>query len=107
LDQRPKTERVIFLIPQTAPIPNWDYIFSLATTTDLFATNGPYVTFVRVPATQKDLAPSLIFTTPALAVSRLFSMEACQSSLMISSLTPAVASLGQEIVCNSYGSVSH
>lgn len=102
LDQRPKTERVIFLIPQDAPIPNWDYVFSRATTTDRF-TNGPYVTFVRVPTTEKDLTPSLMFTTPALAVNKAFSIEACQSSLMISSLTTTVANLGQEIVCNSYG----
>lgn len=103
LDRKPRTERVVFLVPQTAPSPGWPDIAHNATTTGRF-TDGPYVTFVRVLNTKKDLPPSQVFTSAELAANKAFAVEACQSSLRIFSLTPEVAHLvGQEIICNSWG----
>lgn len=102
LNQRLRTERVLFFIPQDAPSPNWPNISFTASTTGRF-TGGPYVTFVRIPNSGRDIAPSLVFTTTEAAANKAFSVEACQSSIQISSLTPEVANLGQELVCNSYG----
>lgn len=102
LNQRPRTERVLFFIPQDAPSPNWPNISFTATTTGRF-TGGPYVTFVRIPNSEKDLAPSLVFRTPESAANKAFAIEACQSSVLVGSVSTEAAKLGQEIVCNSWG----
>lgn len=102
LNPKPRTERVLFFIPQDTPSPDWPNISYTATTTGRF-TDGPYVTFVRVPESIKDLAPSTVFVTPETAANKSFTVEACQSSIQISSSTPEMANLGQEIICNSYG----
>lgn len=102
LDQRPRTERVIFFIPQNAPSPSWPDTAYGASTTGQF-TNGPYVTFVRIPENGIGIPASMVFTTGELAANRAFAVEACQSSLSISSLSSELAQLGQEIFCNAYG----
>lgn len=97
---KPRKERVIFLVPQEPPKP-WPNAAQNASTTGIF--DGPYVTFVRVND-ERNLRPSLMFTSIALAANRLFAVETCQSSITIYSLSPEIANLGQEIFCNSYGS---
>lgn len=102
LSPRPRTERVLFLIPQEALPPTWPDPAYTASTTGQF-TNGPYVTFVRIPNTERDIPASKVFTTAEIAANKSFAVEACQSSLQVSSLDTEMANLGQEIVCNSLG----
>lgn len=102
LSPRLRTERVLFLIPQEAIPPAWPDAAYTATTTGQF-TNGPYVTFVRIPNTEKDIPASKVFTTVEIAANKFFAVESCQSSLQVSSLDTKMANLGQEIVCNSLG----
>lgn len=101
-NQRPRKERVIFLIPQDAPSPNWPDVAYRASTTEKFY-NGPYITFVRIFQNESDIPESKVFTTPELSANKAFSTEICQSSLQIHSLNPEITGLGQEIICNSYG----
>lgn len=102
LNERPRTERVLYLIPQETPPPNWPDIAYTASTTGQF-TDGPYTTFVRIFNTDNDIPPSFVFTTAELSANKAFAVEACQSSLQVLSLTPDTAGLGQEIICNSWG----
>lgn len=102
LGSRPRAERVIFLVPQQAPVPSWPDVTANASTTGIFE-GGPYVTFVRMHNAEKKLPPSLVFITIDSAASKAFAVEACQSSVGVLSLSPEIAHLGQEIVCNSYG----
>lgn len=102
LDVKPRTERIIFLIPQTASLPHWDDITPTASTTGGF-TNAPYITFVKIPLSENDLPSSQVFTTIEAAINKAFTIEACQSSIAVSSLSTEMANLGQEIVCNSWG----
>lgn len=102
LDQRPRTERVIFFIPQNAPSPRWPDTAYGASTTGQF-TNGPYVSFIRIPENGIGIPASMVFTTLELTANKAFAVEACQSSISISSLSSELAQKGQEIFCNSYG----
>lgn len=101
-NQRPRKERVIFLIPQDAPSPGWPDVTYSASTTGRFD-NGPYITFVRIFQNKSGIPNSKVFTTPELSANKAFSTEICQSSSQIHSLSPEIAGLGQEIICNSYG----
>lgn len=97
-----RTERVIFFIPQNAPSPRWPDTAYGASTTGQF-TNGPYVTFVRIPENGIGIPASTVFTTLELAANKAFAVEACQSSISISSSSIELAQKGQKIFCNSYG----
>lgn len=102
LGLKPRTQRVIFLVPERVPTPPWPNVASTAATTGIFE-GGPYVSFVRIYNRQEDLPASRVFTTIEKAANKALVVEICQSSIQVSSLTAEVANLGQEIVCNSWG----
>lgn len=100
---RPQTQRVIFFDPEKAANPNWQGILphTDAATTGKFDNN--IVTFVRVFDSDKNIPPSLAFTDREKAANKVFFIEACQSSFAVRSVSPDVATLGQEIIANSLG----
>lgn len=101
--EKPRTQRVFFVIPEKAPIPTWPDAAKDASTTGVFE-NSPYISFGRVHDREEGLPPSLVFTTIETAFNQAFSVESCQSSILVSSLSTEMANLAQEIFCNSYGS---
>ncbi len=102
LNQRPRNQRVFFIIPENAPAPSWQDVAYEASTTGVFE-NGPYASMARVHNSKDSIPPSRAFTTVETSFNKTFSTEACQSSVQVSSVSPEAAALGQEIVCNSYG----
>lgn len=103
LDLKPRTNRVIFLIPPQAPTPDWQPDVSwTASTTGIFK-SGPYVSVVRVYNKQQDIPQSKVFTTIDKAANKALAVEICQSTIQVSSSTTEMANLGQELFCNSWG----
>lgn len=99
---KPKTNRVIFLVPPQAPIPDWGQDISwTASTTRLFT--DPYVSFVRTYNMQQDTPQSRVFTTAEKAINKALAVEICQSTISVRSVTVEAANLLQEIFCNSWG----
>ena len=102
LGLKPRTNRVIFLIPPQAPTPDWQTDVSwTASTTGIFK-NGPYVSFVRA-YNEQQISSSTVFTTIDKAANKALAVEICQSTIQVSSSTTEMANLGQEIFCNSWG----
>lgn len=104
LDTKPRNERVIFIVPEDAPSPNWAGIGinTNAATTGKFI-NKPSISFIRIFNSSENLPPGSAFNNPIKDANRSFSIEACQSSIQVLSVTPEIAHLGQEIMCNSLG----
>lgn len=104
LQNKPGNQRLIFIVPESAPAPKWRDLSRVGTaTTTGMLERRPHITFVRAVDTEDNLPPSLVFNTPVAASSKAFSVEACQSSISVSSINPDIANFGQEIICNSLG----
>lgn len=101
-DVKPRTNRVIFLISQQAPNPDWPDAAYTAATTGFFK-DSPYVSFVRVYDVQQDIPQSKVFTTTEKEANKALAVELCQSIISLRSITTEMANLGQEIFCNSWG----
>lgn len=102
LNAKSRTNRVIFIIPDNAPLPaNWEDPANEGSTTSIF--DGVYVTFVRFHDSNATIPLNPSFNNTKLAFSKVFNVEAFQSSILVSSANTQLANLGQEITANSYG----
>ncbi len=103
LAPRPRHQRIFFLVPENSPTPGWSNISQGGASTGTLSQDS-YVSFTRMYDQAGQIPTSQIINTPELAGNKVVAVELCQSSLLISSATTAIAGVMQEIFCNSLGS---
>lgn len=101
LGERPRTNRLIFIIPDKISIPLWPDAGNEGSTTGYF--EGLYATFVRFHDSNASIPSSPSFNNTKLAFGKVFNTEAFQASASVSSASPQLTVLMQEIIANSYG----